>query len=74
MSASSDSLAYIRRYYRVPANRGQRVLFDSGRGPRWLGTIIGGEGPHLRVRFDRDRRRSHILHPTWEVEYLRSRP
>jgi len=67
MSGSDQALAYVREHYRVPARRGQRVLVrDFG-----TGTITGGSGAHLIVRFDSAPKRKVILHPTWRVEYLR---
>jgi hypothetical protein len=37
-----------------------------------LGTIVAFDQQYLKVRFD-GAPRSIRLHPTWEVEYLRSR-
>jgi len=64
------SMAYIRAFYGVPAKRGARIRFTPG----WIqpakeGKIIGSCGPHLRVRFDGEKRIA-TLHPTWEVTYL----
>ena len=61
------SFEYIRNYYKVPAMKDARVKF-TWCGER-LGTIVGTEGHYLKVRFD-DEKPLHILHPTWEVEYL----
>lgn len=55
---------YIRSFYGVPAKRGGRVRFFGK-----AGTITSAKGPHLRVRFDGERR-SRCLHPTWGVEYV----
>lgn len=58
------SADYIRRYYGVPAKRGERVTVDGK-----AGRIVGFDGPHLRVRFDGERR-IYNAHPTWRVAYL----
>lgn len=60
------SLKYIRAQYGVPAIRGARVRFIY---ENRVGTIVGSDNAHLRVRFDGDKKPS-ILHPTWELEYL----
>lgn len=54
---------YIRRYYKVPAKRGGKVLFKGQQGK-----ITGHYGPYLRIRLE-GQRRSGIFHPTWEIEY-----
>lgn len=55
---------YIRDYYGMAAEIGQRVVVD-GR----LGRIVGFDGAYLRVLFD-----GAVLpvncHPTWCVTYL----
>jgi hypothetical protein len=58
------SFEYVRRAYNVPAKRGGRVLF---RGKP--GRITSGNGHYIRIRMDGERR-SIIVHPTWEMEYL----
>lgn len=60
---------YIRRYYRVPAWRGRRVVVDGS-----PGRITGFRKQYLWVRFDpesdgRVRARPVLCHPTWRVEY-----
>lgn len=65
------SLEFIRHNYHVPAKRGGRVRLGQGFGPNFAGmtgTILSANH-RLRVRMDDGRR--VILHPTWEVEYLR---
>lgn len=57
------SLAYIRRYYGVPAKRGGRVTYKG-----MPGVITGSSDAHLRVRLDGETE-SVILHPTWNVTY-----
>lgn len=69
MSAStSESLAYIRRTYGVPAELKGRVLY-TGSGPGRRGTIVGTSGAHLLIVLDGDRNWAPY-HPTWELEYL----
>lgn len=66
------TLRYIRDYYDVPANRGQRVKYTGDctkRGKPKLGTITGADGARLRIRMDGDSF-SNLYHPTWELEYL----
>jgi len=69
-ASSSQALAYIRGHYKVPARRGQRILYGGGEHGDEFGTITGGHGPHLIVRLDSDPGTKVILHPTWAVEYL----
>lgn len=61
------SLGYIRRYYDVPAWRGQRVMWR-GR----PGKIVSSSGPHIRVRLDdHPHGACVILHPKEdELTYL----
>ena len=62
------SLEYIKKYYNVPATKGQRIRYTGG-GESYVGKIVGANGPHITVQFD-DGQQTHILHPTWKVEYL----
>lgn len=62
------SMAYIRKYYGVPAKRGGRVEYTGDRQPI-RGTITSATNGRINVRFDGDRHTSH-LHPTWEIRYL----
>lgn len=57
----------VRRYYSVPAHRGQRVVFTGMKHPV-AGRIISARDHKLYVRLD-DGRRLGPLHPTWEIEY-----
>ena len=61
-------MAYIRRYYGVPAKRGGRV--EVRQGP-WImrGVILGCIGPYLRVRPEGKKEPAKI-HPTDGVCYL----
>ena len=59
---------YIRRYYRVPAKRGGRVIYHDGPTDR-PGVITSAQGQYLRIRLD-GRTRSDIFHPTWRITYL----
>ncbi|MGX6605621.1 hypothetical protein ACWKSP_26335 [Micromonosporaceae bacterium Da 78-11] len=70
MSASTSvSLAYIRRYYGVPAELKGRVRY-TGSGLARNGTIVGTSGAHLLIVLDGDRDWAPY-HPTWELEYER---
>lgn len=69
------SLEYIRKTYRVPAKRGQKIVYSGTRDrERIPAVIVGSAGSHLRVKFERIdgayNTRTSILHPTWMVEYL----
>lgn len=55
--------AYVRRYYKVPAKRGGRVIANGK-----PGVITGFDGQYLRVRLDGEKR-STPWHPTWRMEY-----
>lgn len=58
------TLEYIRRYYKVPAEKGARVRFEGK-----AGTILSGaSGPYLRVRLDGEKW-ARTYHPTWHLEY-----
>lgn len=61
------SMARIREFYAIPAKRGMRITFQGK-----PGTITGStRGPmYVRVRFDDDPKKTHPIHPTWEVVYL----
>jgi hypothetical protein len=61
-----DSLKYIKDYYQVPANKGQKILYEGE-----IGEIVGASGPHLKVKF-LDHKNPLILHPTWKIQYLDS--
>ncbi|KQO98574.1 hypothetical protein [Leifsonia sp. Leaf264] len=54
---------WIRRNYRVPVKRGQRVTVEG----RW-GTVVSFPAQYIGVRFDGEKRTSRC-HPTWEVDY-----
>ncbi len=58
-------MEFIRKRYSVPAKRGGRIRFERQK----TGTIVAARYGKLRVRFDGEKRISH-LHPAWEVEYL----
>jgi hypothetical protein len=60
-------MEYIRRYYGVPAKRGQRVCYTY-KGRR-EGTITGARNQYILVRLDGENR-TGAYHPTWEMEYL----
>lgn len=66
-SVSNAALAYVRGYYKVPANVGQRIRFQ-GR----PATIVGGRDQYLLIEFDGDpdQADASLIHPAWEVEYV----
>jgi len=65
------SLDYIRKAYGVPAVRGGRIKFQPCSGIAKEGFVVAAQGKYIRVRFS-DMRRTVLLHPTWNVEYLES--
>jgi hypothetical protein len=56
------SIAYIRRYYGVPAKRGGRVEWRYRDGTVRPGTITSATA-YVYIRFDDEPRRSVPLHP-----------
>lgn len=67
------SMAYIRKFYGVPAKRGARVEYTGGNVPV-TGTIVGSDNSgRLRVRMD-GKSHAGIYHPTWEIRYLPAPP
>ncbi|MDO8728545.1 MAG: hypothetical protein Q7K26_01490 [bacterium] len=68
------SIEYIRKTYGVPAKIGGRVKFIDDRGTNFFCTIKSALNGRLRVLVD-DRvpnyRGRMILHPTYNVEYLK---
>ena len=65
------SVDYIRKSYMVPAKVGGRVRYFGGKEPA-IGTIIGAEGAHLKIRLA-DTKRAQPFHPTWKIDYLDER-
>lgn len=64
------SMAYIRKWYGVPAKRGMRVRYNGeGKLKAELGTITSACNLRLRIRLD-GHKRSYIFHPTYGLEYL----
>jgi hypothetical protein len=63
-------MAWVRKYYRVPAKRGGRVEY-TGEGPHKpeLGTITSVRSGRLMVRLD-GHKLSYPFHPTWALRYL----
>ena len=57
---------YVRKYYRVPACVGRRIVFQGTR----LGIIAEDRGNYIGVNFDSDRAGVICnVHPTDNVEY-----
>jgi hypothetical protein len=65
------SMAYVRKYYGVPAKRGGRIEYTGGRTAR-QGVITSATNGRINVRFDGDTFTSH-MHPTWEIRYLEAK-
>lgn len=63
----SGSMAWVRKRYGVPAQRGGRVVYTGG-GRREPGTIRSASGGRLNIQLDGI---GHAMpfHPTWELEY-----
>lgn len=67
------SLEYIRRTYKVPANRGVKVEYLASDGELIEGTITGSAGAYLCVRLDGNKH-TQRFHPTWALKYLPNGP
>lgn len=67
------SIAWVRKYYGVPAKVGGRVEYTGERGKSAYGTICGASGSHLSIRLD-GCKHSLPFHPTWELRYLDTPP
>lgn len=70
------TLEYIRKYYGVPAKRGQQVHYKATGSSRidWQGRIVGASGGRLRVRFD-GHKRTYVVHPADDgLHYLPTAP
>lgn len=65
------SLAWVRKRYSVPAQRGGRIEYTGGGKPR-LGTITSASNGHLNVRLDGEAH-SRPYHPTWKLRYLEAK-
>lgn len=64
------SMSYVRRFYRVPAGRGMRVVYNGDRdGTPRAGTITSADGAYLRIRLDGESSPGKF-HPTWKITYL----
>jgi hypothetical protein len=63
--ATGGAADYVRRYYQVPAYRGDRVIVDGA-----PGRIVGFRNAGLRVRLDKPPHLVLSYHPTWRVEYV----
>lgn len=73
MEGNAVSMAYIRRFYGVPAKRGMRVVWDTRTGSRY-GTITSASC-YVRVRFDDQPAHPVPLHPMEEgLRYLEPDP
>ena len=59
------SIEYIRDHYNVPAKQGGNVIWQGRKG-----VIVGSRNAYLRIRIV-DEKTTILIHPTWEVEYLK---
>lgn len=62
----TESCAYVKKTYNVPADIGRRVVVDGK-----PGIIAADKGTYIGVNFDEDQ--PGVIkncHPTWNVEYL----
>ena len=66
-----NALKYIRDIYCVEAHRGHRIRY--GYALKVEGVILGGKNGRLRVRLD-GIKRTVLLHPTWQIEYIQNLP
>lgn len=62
------SMAWVRKYYRVPAKRGGRVEYTGERRPEF-GTITSATNGRLNIKLD-GWKNPLPFHPTWELRYL----
>ncbi|GHE82587.1 hypothetical protein GCM10019059_44960 [Camelimonas fluminis] len=66
------SMAWVRKYYGVPARRGGRVEYTGGwkdKAKSTLGTIRSASGGRLNIQLDGEKHASPF-HPTYELRYL----
>lgn len=61
-------MAWVRKNYGVPAQRGMRVEY-TGDGKVEMGTIRSASGGRLNIQLD-TAKHSCQFHPTWELRYL----
>ncbi len=62
------SMEWVRKNYGVPAKRGGRVEY-TGEGHPELGTIVGTNGGHLKIRLD-GKKHAMPFHPTWKLRHI----
>jgi hypothetical protein len=65
---SVNEFDYINRTYGMNVGKGVRVEYTGNETPQ-QGTIIGVDGPYLRIRMDGSK---NVMpyHPTWELRVL----
>ena len=64
---------YIRKTYGLTCKRGQRVRYSPPGKAARLGTIIGSQGPYLRIKLDPlpgSVSKTASFHPTWYIDYI----
>ena len=65
-----QNLKWIRDTYKVPAFRGQKVVFISDKNIQKKGTIKSAKNGYLKIRFDGDKKTyPAFFHPTWNLKY-----
>lgn len=65
------SLKYISECYGVPADKGQRIVFNGGCCPS-PGEIVGAYNASIEVILDNTPGKTLLFHPTWNMEYVES--
>ncbi|PYE89651.1 hypothetical protein [Phyllobacterium leguminum] len=66
------SMAWVRKYYSVPAKRGGRIEYTGGwndKSKSRFGTIRSASSGRLRIQLDGEKHVTYF-HPTWEIRYL----
>ena len=59
-----DKYQYVRDAYGVPNKYGATVRFEGCEGK-----VVGARGAYIVVKFPEEKR-THLLHPTWHVDWL----
>lgn len=62
------SMDYIRKFYNLNVNVGQRVEY-TGNGKKEFGVVTGASGAHLEIQLD-GAKFPTPYHPTWELKIL----
>lgn len=66
----NQGLEWVRKIYKVPAKRGQRVTYISENKPDKAGRITSGKSGYIYIWFDGDKcTHPAPFHPTWNIVY-----